>query len=220
MKNKKVIMFDFDNTLVDSLKYWYKSIGKDAFKHFGVKINKDFEQARVGLTNYEIAECFVKMSGAKISTQDALKFWHEDMIKNYKTKIKMIKGAREYLDYLKNKGYTLVLASATPLKVLNIAIKHFNLQGYFKYIFTEESLNAPKREPLFYENLLNKLNIEAKDLFIFEDSSNSLKSAHSLEIETCTLITKYNKKRIKNSGKSNKLTIKNYKTKKLETLGF
>jgi beta-phosphoglucomutase-like phosphatase (HAD superfamily) len=83
-------MFDFDNTLVDSLKFWYDSIDRKAFKFFGLKQNKEFSVARRGLTNREICECFVKHSGSdNLKVNDVIKFWHEKMIFNYQNKIKM-----------------------------------------------------------------------------------------------------------------------------------
>lgn len=218
MAEIKYIMFDFDNTLVDSLKFWYDSIDRKAFKFFGVKVNKEFSTARHGLTNREICECFVKFSGANVETDDVVKFWHDTMKENYQNKIKMIKGAREILEELKRLGYKLVLASATPMNVLNVAVKHFELEKYFEKIYTEETLKAAKREPKFYENLTNDLKILPEELFVFEDAFVSLRSAGSLGIKSCSLIHKFNKKRLKNLGENNLLIIKNYKDKRLKTL--
>ena len=84
MSKFKVIMFDFDNTLVNSLKFWYKSIDKEAFKFFHKKINPEFKTARKGLTNKEITQCFVEYSGTSASADEVSKFWHNRMIYYYK----------------------------------------------------------------------------------------------------------------------------------------
>lgn len=220
MAKKKFIMFDFDNTLVDSLKFWYKSIDQEAFKHFQSKRSKNFADARIGLTNHEIAKCFTEFAETKPKVNEVLKFWHERMIFYYTNKIKIIPGVKEFLGSLKQNGHTLVLASATPMKVLKVAIKHFGFEKYFDYVFTEESLKAPKREPLFYINLLKELNITSKDLFVFEDSFVSLTSANTLKIKTCAISHKINRKKLCMLGKCNKLIIKNYKSKKLKQLTF
>ena len=219
MTKFKYIMFDFDNTLVDSLKFWYDSIDRKAFKFFGLKQNKEFSVARRGLTNREICECFVKYSGSdNLKVNDVIKFWHEKMIFNYQNKIKMIKGAKELLEQLSKMGYKLVLASATPMKVLEVAVSHFDLKKYFVKIYTEESLKAPKREPLFYENLVKDLNILTSELFVFEDAFVSLRSAGSLGIKSCSLIHKFNKNRLKELGENNLMIIKNYKDRRLKNL--
>lgn len=218
MKKVKYIIFDFDSTLVDSLKYWYKAIDKEAFKHFKIKSRKGFPEARSGLTNREIYKCFVEFSKTTISPKEVADFWYDTMINNYKTKIKVIAGAKEYLEELKNKEYKLVLASATPLRVLNFALNHFGLKKYFEHIVTEESIKEPKREPDFYVKLLEKLGITQKEIFVFEDSFVSLKAANGVGIKTCAIKHSINKSKLKNLGENNLLVIKNYKSKKLKKL--
>ena len=218
MAKIKYIMFDFDNTLVDSLKFWYDTIDKEAFKFFGEKPNKDFKTARRGLTNREICECLTKHLKKSVEVDEVVEFWHETMKAKYQNKVKMVCGAREMLETLKNMGYKLVLASATPMNVLKVAVSHFDLEKYFEKIYTEETLNAPKREPKFYENLMSDLKISPEELFVFEDAFVSLRSAGSLGIKSCSLIHKFNKKRLKNLGENNLLIIKNYKDKRLKTL--
>ena len=211
-------MFDFDSTLVDSLKYWYKSIDKEAFKHFKIKVRKGFPEARAGLTNREIYKCFVEFSKTTATPKEVADFWYDTMIKNYKTKIKIIAGAREFLEMMKHKGYKLVLASATPLRVLNFALDHFDFKKYFEYVVTEESIKEPKREPDFYVKLLEKLGITKKEIFVFEDSFVSLKAANEMGIKTCAIKHSINKNKLKNLGDNNLLIIKNYKSKKLKKL--
>ena len=218
MNNFKVIMFDFDNTLVNSLKFWYKSIDKEAFKFFHKKINPEFNAARKGLTNKEIAQCFVEYSGTSASVDEVSKFWHGRMIYYYKNKIKIIAGARELLEKLVSMKYKLVLASATPKKVLNEALKFFDLEKYFSKIYTEDSLKTPKRKPLFYEKLLADLKISANEMFVFEDSFFSLKSAGAVHIKSCALIHNFNRKKLKRLTDNNLLIIKNYKSRKLKKL--
>lgn len=43
MAKKKFIMFDFDNTLVNSLKFWYKSIDQEAFNTSNQKETKTLQ---------------------------------------------------------------------------------------------------------------------------------------------------------------------------------
>ena len=41
---KKVIIFDFDNTVVNSLKYWRKTMGPDCEKYLGLDHFAGFEK--------------------------------------------------------------------------------------------------------------------------------------------------------------------------------
>lgn len=218
MKKIKYVMFDFDNTLVDSLKYWYGAIDKEAFIHFNSKVSKKFHSERKGKTNHGIVECFVKHVQTKVAVDEAEKFWHDRMIYYYRNKVKMIKGVIETLENLKSRGYNLVLASATPMNILMQAVDFFGLKKYFKKIYTENKFNLQKSNPEFYKKMLSDLKITADELFVFEDSVGSLESAGSLGIKSCALVHKFNKKRIEELGETNLLVIKNYKNKNLKNL--
>ncbi|MBQ8792048.1 MAG: HAD family phosphatase [Clostridia bacterium] len=207
---KDIIMFDFDNTLVDSLPLWYKVLDEEMFTLYGKKVDKNMPQLRVGKSNQEMAETFIKITGINADYKQIFNDWHSKMAVYYTTKIKMIKGAKEFLYILKKQGKTLVLASATQENLLKIALKHFKID-IFDYIFTEESLNHPKYEPDFFEIILDKLNTQASDITFFEDSFSSIKSATSKGIECYALLHKYNKKHKKELTKLCSKVIKDYK---------
>lgn len=205
---QKIVMFDFDNTLVDSLKYWYYVQNRKMFKFYGKKLDRNFHKKRKGLTNLEIAKKFVEVSGVDKTAEEVKKVWHEYMSIYYTKKIKMIAGAREFLLKLKAQKKKLVLASATDLPLLKKALKHFELIDLFDEIFTESSIGKGKKKKSFFESVLNNLNCSPKDVFFFEDSVESLKSALELKIECCGVVHKFNKDRIKDLDI---IKIKNYK---------
>lgn len=214
---QKIVMFDFDNTLVDSLKYWYDIQNKKMFILYGLKVDKLYPKKRRGLTNLENAKLFIRETGIDKTPQEIKEEWHEQMKVCYTQKIKMIKGAKEFLLKLKSEKKKLVLASATDLSLLKIALKHFEILDLFDEIFTEQNVRRGKRDKEFFEIVLNKLEAKPKDVFFFEDSVESLKNAIETKIPCCGLIHKFNKDRIK---ELDILKIKNYKNieKKLKTL--
>ena len=218
---KKHILFDFDNTLVDSLTIWYKVMHKEAFKYWHVKFVKDILTLRKGLSNHEIAQLFIDLTKLQdVQAQEVVDFWNDRMEYYYTHKIKLIKGVREFLTNLKAEGYSLVLVSATSKYLLEIALKHYGLDTHFDHIFTEESLAQPKRSVQFYEECLKQLGCKAEDIFLFEDSFSSLTSSHSLNIESCGIVHKYNKKNADKIKEITVLSIKDYTDKNLTKLNL
>ena len=205
---QKVVMFDFDNTLVDSLKYWYNIQNKKMFILYGFKVDKLYPQKRKGLTNLENAKLFIRETGIDKTPQEIKQEWHEQMKVFYTQKIKMIKGAKDFLLKLKSEKKKLVLASATDLSLLKIALKHFEILDLFDEIFTEQNVRRGKSDKKFFEVVLNKLDVKARDVFFFEDSVESLKNALESKILCCGLVHKFNKDSIK---ELDILKIKNYK---------
>lgn len=201
-------MFDFDNTLVDSLKYWYDIQNKKMFTFYGLKVDKDYPKKRKGLTNLDNAKLFIKETGIDKTPQEVKEEWHKQMKVCYTQNIKMIKGAKEFLLKLKADKKKLILASATDLSLLRIALKHFEILDLFDEVFTEQNVRRGKGDKEFFEIVLKKLEAKPKDVFFFEDSVESLKNALESGISCCGLVHKFNKDRIK---KLDVLKIKNYK---------
>lgn len=215
--DKKIVIFDFDNTIVNSLDYWHKVIDKETFLAFGKKPYKDMKKFRGGVGNKEIALSFIKITGLDISVEDVYDKWCELMEKYYLNKIKFVKGAKDYILQLQKEGKKLILASATEEKLLRKLLKAYNLD-VFKDIFTETSVGCPKYDPKHFKTILKKLKAKPEDVMIFEDSFVSIKSATSLGIEAVALINHLNKFRKEEYKKMSRLVIKNYKDKRLENL--
>lgn len=219
--NKEYIIFDFDNTIVNSLDYWYKVMDKESFKYFGTKCIKDFKAKRRGLGNHEIAELFLELTNIKdIEVKDVIKYWCERMEIYYTRRVKLIKGVINYICYLKSKGYKIILSSATNADLLESVLTTLGHRKYFDEIHTENTLGVSKKYPEYYTSLLTKLNTTADKVFVFEDSVASITSATSANIDTCAILGKYNKNRIDKLEKMSKLIIKDYTDTKLKELGL
>lgn len=214
---KKAIIFDFDNTLVNSLKYWYYEMNKTTFKIYGKKPDKDFVRLRQGKSNQEIAKIFLKLTSLKISTDEVFAQWNNLMYNNYISKIKLIPGARELLLKLKTNGKKLILATATNIELIKQVLPHFELD-IFDEIHSENTLKVGKNSPEFFNLLMKKLKLKSDEVFLFEDSFESIMNARKYNIECCALIHKFNKAHLTELKNNCRLVIKNYKDKKLEEL--
>lgn len=212
---KKVIVFDFDDTLVKSLKYWYKTMDRLTFIECGLQPDKSFPTKRNHLGNDEIAQKFLETTGLDLTINQVKQMWFKNMEYFYSKKIKMLKGAKQYLEYLKNKGYKICIASATDLELLTKAIEIFDLKFLIDEIYTETTIGYSKRNIKFLEALLNKLNIDKDEMFYFEDSYASLSNAIKHDIDSTCIKTNFNKVYFNELKQKCKLVINNYKNKKL-----
>lgn len=215
---KKLFIFDLDSTLLDTLKYWYKILNKDIFKHYNKKGKLNIQKMRRGLNNKEASKLFIDVTGINVSQEEVEKFWEQRAIYYYLNKAKMIKGVKQFLEKLKSKGYKLVLATATAKPAAKFALERFDLLKYFDEIFTECDFDSTKTKSNFWEQLFEKLGYKYEDAILFEDSFGSLKCAHEQGIDTCALLHSLNKCHHEDMKKMCLLTIKNYKDKKLNEI--
>jgi len=208
--NKEHIVFDFDNTLVNSLTYWYKTLTKDIFKYFKIKGDERINELfYVHMKNIEKAHKIVQMYDLKISDQEMLDIWHSIMEKYYQTKVKLLKGAKKFLLLLKKQGKKIYIASATDHNLVKRTLQKLDID-LFDFVFSEDILGYPKSQKECFESLISKLDTTADKILFFEDSLSSTKSATSIQIECICPIHRHNKK---NKSEFNDLaltTIKNY----------
>ena len=215
--DKNIVIFDFDNTIVNSLDYWHKVIDCETFVAFGKPPFKDMKKYRGGVGNKQMALSFIEITGLDITIEDVYNKWCELMEKYYLTKIKFVKGVKEYITKLKQEGKKLILASATEKSLLEKLLKAYDLD-VFEEIYTETSIGYPKLNPKFYQTLLKKIKAKPEQVVLFEDSFVAIKSATSIGITSCALINHLNKGKKAEYQKMCKLVIKNYKSKKLDSL--
>ena len=214
---KKAIIFDFDNTLVNSLKYWYFEMNKTTFIKYGKKPDKEFVRLRQGKSNKEIAEIFLQLTGLQLSTKEVFDCWNDLMYNNYVNKIKLIAGAKEFLARLKSEGKKIILATATNIELINKVLPHFDLD-IFDEIHSENTLKVGKNNPKFFKLLLKHLNLNAEEVFLFEDSFEAILNARKEGIECCALIHNFNKHHYKELKENTRFVIKNYKDRRLQQL--
>jgi beta-phosphoglucomutase-like phosphatase (HAD superfamily) len=161
----KLIIFDFDGTIADSMWCW-DALGKDMMIANNIPIFDDYDKVIRTMSVPHFAIYMSKYYPQLGTSENIMNKWHEKMIFNYKTKVHLKKGVVPFLEYLKSMHYTLYLASATHLKVLSKALAHFQINHYFDFIITEETIGISKRDPKIYQICMDKQEL-MQSMFIF-----------------------------------------------------
>ena len=214
----KYVFFDFDNTLVDSLKFWNKIKYRDIPKIYSKKVDKKTREMLDLLGNKDYINSLKEIYKIDDSFEQIKANINNKILTLYTSKIKLIKNVKNFLEYLALKNYKIVLASATDIEVLNVALKHFGIDKHFSYIFTEDNTGYQKPQPQFFEYCMKKLEAKPKDIFFFEDSVSSILSARKNDIKVCGIIHHFNKKLLKKYKDSCELIIKNYADQRLKVI--
>ncbi len=213
-----IIIFDFDNTIVNSIWHWRKAINFDVFKFYGTKSNAHFRNNHGAKTNLEMAEYFLETTKVNATPAEVLRVWYDYMFIYYTKNIKFVKGVVEYIKNLKAQGKTIVLASATGDSLLYPVLRELQIDKLFNKIVTENEIGYSKRDPMFYAKLLKLLNTTPEDVFLFEDSYHSIFSAASVRIQSCAILGQFNKKYKNRFKEVSLLSIKDYTDSRLKLL--
>ncbi len=206
-KDKKVIIFDLDGTLIDSIWVWNKT---DETLVKELSGNPDFEIEDVQdfrnmiLCSYNQGDiylnycaCLKELCGSSLTAKQIKDLrWQisSDFFKqlNYKPK------AADVLHALKDYGYTVVLAT-TGIKdfvdicrVENENIKNAaNFDDIFSFIITRDDIVESKPNPEIHLKVMEKLNVLPNDCLVVEDSLMGVQAAKNADIETIAIYDKY-----------------------------
>jgi len=208
-KNKKVIIFDMDGTLIDSIGCW-NEIDKMLIKRLGYleEISNTEIQARRDkcLSEYskmenpylEYSKTLGKMYNSTLSGEEIIDIRHQ-IAEDYLINMTDYKPSADlFIKKLKEKGFILVIASTTRKRNIELyktknqtMIQKANIDDYFSKVYTREDVKEIKPNPEVYLKVLKELNIEKEECLIFEDSLVGIEAAKKAGIEVVAMYDKY-----------------------------
>jgi mannitol-1-/sugar-/sorbitol-6-/2-deoxyglucose-6-phosphatase len=179
----KAVIFDFDGIIIDSEPLWMEAeIG--VFKSVGVHLNHELCRQTTGL-----------------NTQDSIQYWFDIYKWTHKTRLELYKEIMDamhnlivervdlkegFLDVLKmfiDKSLPMAVASASPLRLIETALKKFSLTDHFRIISSGDDEDMGKPHPALYLGAARRLGIEPVHCLAFEDSFNGAISAKAARMK-------------------------------------
>lgn len=223
IKDKKVIIFDLDGTLIDSVGVW-NAIDEEVIKKIG---NGKLDEIDIGKQRdkklAEFSKCedsYLEYCGFLGEKYNSTLDKHEIKELRYSIASKYLKEVVDYkplapetIKYLKEKGFTLVIASTTNDYTISVyknenqnIISKAPLDNYFSLILSKGAVKELKPNPEIHFNVMEKLNVKANECIVIEDSVIGVKAASNAGIEVVVMYDKYS-----DSSRDEINSIANYK---------
>ena len=184
----KAVVFDMDGVLFDTesvcMKAWdyageVMGVGKAGYmvlKTLGMNADKAVE-----IIKTEFGEGFDAVKLKKIGN-----IYSYDYFNTYGVPEKP--GLYEILDYLKNKGYKIALASSTSSQSVYHHLKEKDIEKYFDAVICGDMVEKSKPEPDIYLKACAQLNENPDNCIAIEDSKNGILSAHRAGLQVIMVL--------------------------------
>lgn len=196
--NKKVVIFDLDGTLIDSAPDLAVGIN-----HMLTNLNrKSFSEDTIRGWVGNGASVLVKRALSGGSDIDksidselfskALEIFLTFYAKNLCVNTVTYRNVKTTLKTLKNRGYTLAIATNKPFDFVEPILKGLNLDGLFKVILGGDSLKEKKPAPMMLLYICKKLKVEVDQSIMVGDSKNDILAANAANIQSIGLTYGYN----------------------------
>ena len=224
---KKVIIFDLDGTLIDSIGVWndidiklINTVGSIKFDNCNIgKIRDEKLKEYRNTPDAYLEYCgFLKNKYKSDKSKEEIKKLRYEIADYYlENVIDYKKDAENVLKYLKEKGFILTIASTTNENTIekyrkynkNI-INKANFDDYFTLIYDKSSVKNIKPDPEVLYKTMDTLNVKKEECIVLEDSLVGVEAAKNAGIDTLVMYDKYSDENRDKINKFSKLRFNNF----------
>ncbi len=192
----KVAVFDLDGTLLDSTGFW-NSLARTYLESQGLSPREDLQKTMENLTVKEGLAYMKTDYGLDKSLEQMRSEIDEILFSYYKKDAELKPYAKDLIKFLKSKNIRLAIASVTDEELIAIALKRLGVYEDFEFIETFGRLGLNKDDEEFFHLLSERLASNPNNIFIFEDSLYSMKTAKKAGFKIVAVEDHYARKDLK-----------------------
>ena len=190
LKDIKAVLFDLDGTLVDSMWIWEK-IDIEYLGGFGIELPDDLQSCIEGMSFSETAEYMKKRFFIPDSVEEMKNTWNRMAWEKYTKEVPLKKGAYEFLQYCKEHGIKLGIATSNSKELVSAVLEALDVYGLFTAIVTGCEVERGKPWPDVYLEAARRCNVSPGNCLVFEDIIPGIMSGKAAGMRVCAIEDAY-----------------------------
>lgn len=173
---KRGAIFDMDGTVADSMWVWQEvdriwmqrhNIPPSDELNFVLKTSPFPVSAQYVIEHYDL----------KQTEEDVMREWRDLAADEYEHVVCLKEGALGFLQYLKENGVAMVLATSCLKDPCFRLLRKYALRHYFDHVLFTQDFNTDKRKPDLYLACAEVMGLAPRDCVVFEDIRPALEGA-------------------------------------------
>lgn len=185
MKNRRLVIFDLDGTLVDaysaiamSFNYTMKTLGYP-------KQGKLVIRRAVGRGDENLLRPFIKNKD-KRKALNLYRYHHKTALIKYS---RLFPRVKSLLSHLKREKYKIAVASNRPTRFSRILIRRLGLGRYFNYVLCADKLKHLKPHPEILNKILQRFSLKPEYALYVGDMTIDARAGRRAKVKTCIVTT-------------------------------
>lgn len=180
-----------DGVLINSEPLW-KLAEQHAFAKVGLQLTDELCAQTTGFDCKDtVAYWFAKKPWVGREQAEIIRDIENFMLEAVETKGVAMTGVYAALQYFKEKGFKLGLASSAPLQLIKTVVKTLKLDSYFETMHSSDDENAGKPDPAVYLATAKKMNVKPEECIAIEDSYRGVLAAHRAGMKVIAIPDKH-----------------------------
>ena len=172
----KGAIFDFDGSLVDSMYIW-ENISMDYLRSLGIEPMENLNEVFEKFSLEEAAVYYQEKYDVTLSVEEIVCGVNEMIRSFYRTKVKLKRGIKEFLETMKHNGAKMCIATLSDIDLVKETLTRLGIAEYFTEVFTCTEFGTGKTTPDIYRTALMHLGTHKEETYVFEDALYAAKTA-------------------------------------------
>ena len=179
----KGIIFDIDGVVLDSMSIW-NDLGARYLRSLNVEPEEGLNEILFSMSMEQGADYLKEHYKLKRSTASILN-GIQDMLRDfYYYEVPAKPGAKELMEFLKEKGMRITAATSSPRSHIEKALTRNKLLRYVEVIYTTGEIGISKHSPDIYNKAASYMKLAPAEVLVLEDSLYALKTAKEAGYKT------------------------------------
>ena len=179
----KVLLFDFDGTLVDSMST-FVSVMLRILEENDIGYGEDIVKTITPLGYAGTANYFIQL-GLDLPQQEIIKIMYDYAKQDYALHIPAKDHVISTLQILKANGCGLNILTASPHEMLDPCLKRLGIYELFDNVWSSDDFCTTKSNPVIYQRAAEQLNVTVGEILFLDDNYHAVVSAKNANLKVC-----------------------------------